>query len=145
MLGSRADHRADFDAILKLCDELDISAHPVMTTPFPGTELYREYEPYLIPGMDWDLYDGNHSLFTHEDPDMTPLTREDLVRTLRADLFTWPRILRRIAKISAKGFPMAHLTSFMVQYPQGRAFKQFAAAHQKALQLQRQQTGVANA
>jgi len=134
MVGSRADHLDDFNRVLELCDELDVSAHPVMTTPFPGTELYEQYKPHLIPGMDWDLYDGNHSTFYHPDPEMTPETREAAVLRLRADLFTWPRMLSRIPKISAKGFPMAHITSFMVQYPQGRAFKEFARDHERALE-----------
>ncbi len=134
MVGSRADHRRDFESILELCDRLDVAAHPVMTTPFPGTGLYREYEPFLIPGLDWDNFDGNRATFRHADPEMTPETREDMILKLRADLFTWPRMLRRIGQISAKGFPMAHVTSFMVQYPQGRAFKQFALEHQRAPQ-----------
>jgi radical SAM superfamily enzyme YgiQ (UPF0313 family) len=37
MVGGRQDKREDFDGILRLCDELKVSAHPVMTTPFPGT------------------------------------------------------------------------------------------------------------
>ena len=127
MLGSRADHLRDFDAVLELCDKLDVSAHPAMTTPFPGTALYEAYEPHMFPGMDWDTFDGNHALYEHDDPEMTPASREDALVRLRAQLFTMPRIFRRIAKISAKGFPMAHITSFFVQYPQGRAFKEFAA------------------
>ncbi|MFA5844455.1 MAG: radical SAM protein [Coriobacteriia bacterium] len=133
MVGSRADHLRDFDSVLELCDRLDVSAHPVMTTPFPGTDLYRQYTPHLIPGMDWDLFDGNHATFYHDDPEMTPQARESAVLRLRADLFTWPRMLRRVGQISAKGFPMAHITSFMVQYPQGRAFKEFASAHEQVL------------
>lgn len=126
MVGSRADHLGDFERILKLCDELDVAAHPVMTTPFPGTGLYDAYRPFLLPDQEWDLYDGNHANFTHDDPQMSPTTREEAVVRLRAELFTLPRILRRIGKISRKGFPMSHVTSWMVQYPQGRAFKEFA-------------------
>jgi len=33
---------------------------------------------------------------------------------------------QRMAQISLKGFPMSHITSWMVQYPQGRAFKEYA-------------------
>lgn len=141
MVGSRADHMRDFEQIVELCDRLDVSAHPVMTTPFPGTGLYEDYKPYLIPGMDWDLYDGNHATFTHDDPEMTPEARESAVLRLRADLFTWPRMLKRVTKISWKGFPMAHFTSFMVQYPQGRAFKEFAAEHERSLAPEAQREG----
>jgi len=124
MVGGRRDVREDFDGILKLCDELKVSAHPVMTTPFPGTELYEMYRPYLIEGLDWDSFDGNHAVFEH--PTMTPEEREDAIVRLRADLFTIPKILRRMTQISWKGFPMSHITSWMIQYPQGRAFRQFA-------------------
>jgi radical SAM superfamily enzyme YgiQ (UPF0313 family) len=124
MIGGRQDRREDFDGVRKLCEELKVSAHPVMTTPFPGTELYDLYKPYLIPGLDWDCYDGNRA--TYEHPTMTPLEREDAIVKLRADLFSVPQILERMAQVSWKGFPMSHITSWMVQFPQGRAFREFA-------------------
>ncbi|WP_243372294.1 radical SAM protein [Geotalea sp. SG265] len=126
MIGGRQDRREDYEGILKLCDELKVSAHPVMTTPFPGTGLYDLYKPYLVPGLDWDSFDGNHAVFTHDDPMMSIDFREDAIIKLRAELFTIPRILGRIPQISWRGFPMSHITSWMIQYPQGRAFKQFA-------------------
>ncbi len=124
MVGGRQDMRDDFEGILNLCDELKVSAHPVMTTPFPGTELYEAYEPYLIHGLDWNSFDGNHAVFEH--PTMTPEQREDAIIKLRADLFTIPKILQRMFQISWRGFPMSHITSWMIQYPQGRAFKEYA-------------------
>ncbi len=124
MVGGRQDVREDFEGILKLCDELKVSAHPVMTTPFPGTELYEMYRDYLIPGLDWDSYDGNHAVFEH--PTMSVEEREDLIIDLRARLFTIPKILTRMFQVSWKGFPMSHITSWMIQYPQGRAFNEFA-------------------
>ena len=126
MIGGRQDRPEDYEGILKLCDELKVSAHPVMTTPFPGTELYRLYEPYLIPGHDWDSFDGNHAVFSHDDPAMSVEYREDAIVKLRAELFTLPRILSRIPQVGWRGFPMSHITSWMIQFPQGRAFKQFA-------------------
>jgi radical SAM superfamily enzyme YgiQ (UPF0313 family) len=126
MIGGRQDRPEDYEGILRLCDELKVSAHPVMTTPFPGTQLYELYRPYLVPGMDWDMFDGNHAVFTHDDPAMSIDFREDAIVRLRARLFTIPRILGRIPQISWKGFPMSHITSWMIQYPQGRAFTQFA-------------------
>lgn len=127
MVGGRQDLREDFDGIMKLCDELKVSAHPVMTTPFPGTELYDIYRPYLIEGLGWDSYDGNRAVFEH--PSMSPVDREQAIIKLRADLFSIPKILQRMSQISWKGFPMSHITSWMVQYPQGRAFKQYAKEH----------------
>jgi radical SAM superfamily enzyme YgiQ (UPF0313 family) len=124
MVGGRQDVRADFDGILELCDELKVSAHPVMATPFPGTALHEIYGDHLIPGLHWDSYDGNHAVFEH--PTMTVREREDLIVDLRARLFTIPRILSRVSQVGWRGFPMSHITSWMIQFPQGRAFKQFA-------------------
>lgn len=129
MVGGRQDVREDFEGILKLCDELKVSAHPVMTTPFPGTELYEMYKEYLLPGHDWDDFDGNTAVFEH--PTMSPEEREDLLIDLRARIFTIPKIIQRMLQISWKGFPMSHITSWMIQYPQGRAFKEFAKQRRK--------------
>jgi hypothetical protein len=123
----------DFERIRELCDELTISAHPVMTTPFPGTKLYEEYKPHLIAGQDWDLYDGNHANFHHDDPEMSIAAREEAIIRLRDDIFTIPQILHRMTKVGAKGFPMGHITSWAVQYPQGRAFHEFAREHDRKL------------
>jgi hypothetical protein len=57
---------------------------------------------------------------------MSPQEREDAIIELRAKIFTIPRILTRMMQISWKGFPMSHITSWMIQYPQGRAFKEYA-------------------
>jgi radical SAM superfamily enzyme YgiQ (UPF0313 family) len=127
MLGGREDVRQDYDDLLALCDELKVSAHPVMTTPFPGTELHEQYGPYLKPGLDWDSYDGNHAVFEH--PTLSAEEREDLIVALRARLFTLPRILSRVVQVGWRGFPMSHVTSWMIQFPQGRAFKQYAREH----------------
>lgn len=124
MVGGRQDRREDFEGILKLCDELKVAAHPVMTTPFPGTELYETYRPYLFEGLDWNSFDGNHAVFEH--PTMSRLEREDAVIKLRADLFPTNKIIQRLMQVSWKGFPMSHISSFMIQYPQGRAFKEYA-------------------
>ncbi len=124
MVGGRQDVREDFEGILKLCDELKVSAHPVMTTPFPGTELYEQYRDYIFHGLEWDFFDGNHAVYEH--PTMSPQEREELLIDLRARLFTLPRIISRIFQISWRGFPMSHITSWMIQYPQGRAFRQYA-------------------
>ncbi|MCX8007824.1 MAG: cobalamin-dependent protein [Coriobacteriia bacterium] len=131
MVGSRADSMRDFDAIRELSSRLDVAVHPVMTTPFPGTALYERYREFLIPGQTWDLFDGNHANFFHDDPEMTPEARETALVELRDELFTIPKILRRIIRIGMKGFPMAHITSWAVQYPQGRAFHEFATAHRQ--------------
>lgn len=124
VVGGRSDTRRDFDDILSLCDELKVSAHPVMLTPLPDTELFEQYRPYLFPDMDWDLYDGNHAVFEH--PSMSGLEREAAFIRLRTELFSSGRIFSRIRQVSWRGFPMSHLSSFMLQYPQGRAFRDYA-------------------
>jgi radical SAM superfamily enzyme YgiQ (UPF0313 family) len=124
MVGGRQDAVEDFEGIARLCDDLKVSAHPVMTTPFPGTDLYEQYRPYLIPGLGWDSYDGNRAVFEHDT--MSPGEREEAIIRLRAGLFTVPKILQRMSRVSWRGFPMSHITSWMVQYPQGRAFRQYA-------------------
>ncbi len=131
MVGGRQDVREDFEGIARLCEELKVSAHPVMTTPFPGTELYEQYRDYLLPGLEWDSFDGNHAVFEH--PTMSPEEREELIIELRARLFSIPQILSRMSQVSLRGFPMSHITSWMVQYPQGRAFTQYAKERKKGL------------
>lgn len=133
MVGGRKDSMADYESILELCDRLDVSAHPVMLTPFPGTELYEEYREYLFDGLEWDDFDGNTALFSHDDPMMTPENREQAVLWIRESLFTWPRILRRIGKISRNGFPTAHVNSLMLQWAHRRAFREYASAHRDNL------------
>jgi radical SAM superfamily enzyme YgiQ (UPF0313 family) len=132
MVGGRQDRYEDYDEIRRLCDELKVAAHPVMTTPFPGTDLYDMYKPHLVPGLDWDWYDGNHAVFGHDDPTMSIAVREDELVRLRADLLPVPEILKRITKISWKGFPMSHITSWMIQYPLGRAYREFARERKAA-------------
>jgi len=124
MVGGRKESLEDYLRILELCDKLDVSAHPTMVTPFPGTDLYEKYKPYLYPDFDWDYFDGNRALFEHPDPLMTPQNREAALLWLRAELFTFSRIVKRIFKISSLGFPASHFMSWMIQYPQGRAFRE---------------------
>jgi radical SAM superfamily enzyme YgiQ (UPF0313 family) len=129
MVGGRQDRPEDYDGIRELCLREKVSAHPVMTTPFPGTELHEAYRPHFREGLSWDWYDGNHAVFRHDDPAMNETFREDALMELRADLFRLPLILGRLTKIGWRGFPMSHITSWMLQYPQGRAFREFAREH----------------
>lgn len=131
MIGGRKDTPEDYQRIVDLCDELEVMAHPMLVIPYPETELYQEYKPYLIPGRGWDYYNGNWSVFYHDDPRMTPEFREEAMIELRANLFTLPRIAKRLWGLSYKGFPMTHLTSFIVQYPMGRAFRMEAKSIRK--------------
>ena len=110
--------------ILKFCDEMQVSAHPVMMTPLPGTELFEQYKPYLYKNYEWNTYDGNHAVFEH--PTMDPVELEGHFVKLRSDLFSMDKILRRITKVGLRGFPYSHVFSWMLQYPQGKAFRKYA-------------------
>ena len=135
MVGSREESLDEYMRTLEVCDKLDVSAHPVMLSPFPGTDIYDEYKDFLIPGKIWDDFDGNQALFTHDDPMMTPFNREQATLWLRRELFTWPRILKRLAKIGKKGFPMAHMNSIMLQWAHRRSFNEYAEEHLKDFDL----------
>ena len=64
-------------------------------------------------------------------PVLSAEEREDLVIDLRARLFSVPQILSRVVQVGWRGFPMSHITSWMIQYPQGRAFKEYARKHRQ--------------
>lgn len=124
MVGSRNDTIRDFENLIKLSDELDVSIRPVMTIPLPGTKLYEAYKPYLISSYDWDSFLGNKAVFTH--PTLSPQERERALVNLWEETYHLPQILRRMTKISLKGFPAAYITSFITQFVQAKAFKSFA-------------------
>lgn len=122
ILGGRKDKMEDFDRTLELCDELGISAHPVLLHPLPGTKLYDAYEEYLYRELDWSYYDGGYAVFEHDDPLMTREFREKNLFRLRSQVFSWGRIFRRLAGIPLKGFPMIHISSFMYQSQMRKGF-----------------------
>lgn len=131
MLGGRKDTPDDYKRALDLCDEMEVMAHPMLVTPFPETELYQDYKPYLIPERGWEYYNGNRAVFYHDDPRMTVEFREEALVKLRSDMFTNSRIAKRLMSLGFKGFPMTHFTSFIVQYPMGRAFREIEKAAKK--------------
>jgi radical SAM superfamily enzyme YgiQ (UPF0313 family) len=124
MMGGREDTPDDYKRALDVCDELGGMPHPMQVTPFPGTDLYTDYKPFLIPERGWEYYNGNRVVFEHEDPMMSIEKREQALFWLRAESFTPKRVLKRIASLSLKGFPMSHVTSAMLQIPMGRSFRE---------------------
>lgn len=125
MLGGRMDTLDDYKRALEACDKLGMMPHPMQLTPFPGTDIYEEYKPYLIPGLGWEYYNGNRCVFEHPDPMMSVKKREDALFWLRAESFTPWRVIKRLWGLKFfKGFPMTHLTSAMIQIPMGRAFRE---------------------
>jgi radical SAM superfamily enzyme YgiQ (UPF0313 family) len=141
ILGGRDGRLEDFDRAMELSDRLRLTVHPILLTPYPGTELYEEYRPFLYPELNWDVYDGVHGVFEHPDPAMPPEIRAERILRLNRDLFTWPRIRKRVLQIDRKGFPVAHMVAFMKQMAMrrgfNRAYQAFCGDH--ATRLARQQ------
>ena len=129
MLGGRKDTPDDYKRALDACDRLKIMPHPMQVTPFPGTDLYEIYKPYLIPERGWEYYNGNRAVFTHDDPAMSVEKREQALFWLRAEGFSLKRVLSRLLSLRLKGFPMTHVTSAMIQIPMGRAFREIGAGN----------------
>jgi radical SAM superfamily enzyme YgiQ (UPF0313 family) len=124
MLGGRDDTPDDYKRALDICDRLGVMPHPMQVTPFPGTELYEDYRPYLIADRGWEYYNGNRAVFYHDDPQMSVEKRERALFWLRAEAFSPRRVLSRLWQLKLKGFPMTHFTSAMIQIPMGRAFRE---------------------
>jgi len=126
VLGGRDDSLADFEEAVKLADRLDVGVHPVLLTPFPGTELYEEYREWLIPGMGWDRYTGVSAVFEHPDPDMTPAVREEAYYKTSLELLSLRRIVGHTLRIPLAGFPTTHFLSLMKALPVRRAMRKAA-------------------
>jgi radical SAM superfamily enzyme YgiQ (UPF0313 family) len=123
VLGGRDDTLADFGAAVQLADRLGVAVHPVLLTPLPGTELFEEYEPYLLDGAGWDRFTGANAVFEHPDPAMTPRAREDAYYRTSLELLSLPRILRHITRMPIAGFPKTHLLATMKALPMRRAMR----------------------
>lgn len=132
ILGGREGKPEDFERAMELSDRLRLTVHPILLTPYPGTELYEEYQPFLRADLDWHLYDGVHGIFEHPDARMTPTFREEHVLRLNRDLFAWPRIVKRVLHIDRKGFPIAHMVASMKQIAMRRGFRRAYSAFRQA-------------
>lgn len=117
MLGGRQDSLDDFKRSVELADRLGVSMHPSLVVPYPGTELRRQYEPYIYKELGWEYYTGAYALFDHPDPAMTPETREEKFYETSLELLSLPRVLRHMFKVPLSGFPYAHILSLMNQLP----------------------------
>jgi len=123
VLGSRDDSLEDFAKVVALADRLDVGVHPVLLTPFPGTELYEEYREWLIPGLGWDSYTGTRAVFEHPGPAMTPRVREEAFYRTSLELLSLRRILGHAMRIPRAGWPQTHLMSIMKALPVRRAMR----------------------
>lgn len=132
VLGGREDTLEDFGAAVRLADRLDVSVHPVLLTPFPGTELYEQYEPWLIPGLGWDCYTGSRAVFEHDDPRMTPQAREEAFCRTSLEVLSLRRIIGHTLRIPAAGFPTTHVLSLAKALPVRRAMRVACREHEAA-------------
>jgi len=117
MLGGREDSLDDFKRSVELCDRLGVSMHPSLLVPYPGTELARQYEPYIYKNLGWEYYTGAYALFEHPDPAMTAEVREENFHRTFLELLSLPRVLKHMVRIPLAGFPHAHIISLMSQLP----------------------------
>ena len=117
MLGGREDSIDDFKRSVELCDRLGVSMHPSLLVPYPGTELARQYEPYIYKGLGWEYYTGAYALFEHPDSAMTAEVREEYFHRTFLELLSLPRVLKHMLRIPLAGFPHAHIISLMSQLP----------------------------
>lgn len=128
ILGKRTDTREDFDRIVELSDKLGIMAHPFLLVPFPGTELYEEYKPFLLKDGQWKFYDGAHALFSH--PTMSPEEREEKFFSIVFELFSVKRVLKHLFQIPVSVFPAGHFAFLMREFPTRKGMQ---AAYRKWL------------
>ncbi len=131
MLGSRADSLDDYRRAVELADRLGASMHPSLVVPYPGTELRREYAPYLYD-LGWEYYTGAYALFEHPDPAMTPEVREQRFYETSLELLSLRRVFGHLRDIPLRGFPYAHVLSLTNQLPVRKgmriAFEQWKAS-----------------
>ncbi len=122
VLGGRGEDAGSFERTLELADRLRVGIHPVLLTPLPGTPIFEQYRPHLIPGLGWEAFTGVRAVFDHPSAALTPVRREAAYHELCRELYRPSMIARRLAAISWKGFPGTHLMSLMTQLPMRRAF-----------------------
>ena len=123
MLGSREDSLEDFKRSVELADRLGVSMHPSLIVPYPGTELRRQYEPYLYKDLGWEYYSGAYALFEHPDPAMTPEAREEAFYESSLELLNYWRVISHMRHVPLSGFPYAHILSLMNQLPVRKGMK----------------------
>ncbi len=140
MLGSRADSLDDYARAVELADRLGVSMHPSLVVPYPGTELRRQYDPWLFKDLGWEYYTGAYALFGHPDPRMTPEVRERRFYETSLELLSLGRIWKHMLDVPRSGFPYAHILSLTNQLPVRKgmkiAFEQWKASSRAVRELQ---------
>jgi len=123
MLGSRADSLDDYQRAVELADRLGVSMHPSLVVPYPGSELRKQYQPWLYKELGWEYYTGSYALFEHPDPAMTPDVRERKFYETGLELMRLGRVLKHMVDVPLSGFPYAHILSIMNQLPVRKGMK----------------------
>lgn len=115
ILGKRTDGPDAFERTVELADRLGIMIHPFLLVPYPGTELYEEYKPFLSKNGKWEFYDGAHALFSH--PQLTAEQREEKFFNLVLELFSLKRVFKHLFEIPLSVFPSGHFAFLMREFP----------------------------
>jgi radical SAM superfamily enzyme YgiQ (UPF0313 family) len=123
MLGSRADSLDDYQRAIDVADRLKVSMHPSLAVPYPGSELRKQYEPWLYKDLGWEYYTGAYALYEHPDPRMTPEVRERLFYETSLELLRAGRVWKHMLDVPRSGFPYAHILSLMNQLPVRKGMK----------------------
>lgn len=117
IFGGRADTLNGFNRTIDLADRLGVSIHPSLLVPYPGTQLYEEYKPFLIKDKGWEFYTGSYAVFEHPDLAMTLEAREQRFYEVSLELLSLRRIFKHLIDIPISGFPTSHMASIMSQLP----------------------------
>jgi radical SAM superfamily enzyme YgiQ (UPF0313 family) len=123
MFGGRADTLTEFEKAVEISDRLGVHVHPSLLVPYPGTDLYKEYEPFLFKDKGWEYYDGAHAVFEHPLPEMTPEAREERFYQVSLELLSLGKLFKHLLDIPLTGFPATHVASIMRQLPVRRGMK----------------------
>jgi hypothetical protein len=74
-----------------------------------------------------------HSIIRNDEIENWNRVRDDSLVKLWNNLFTWPRIFKRIKQLSIKGLPSAHIASWMVQSALRTAFREYIESWEETL------------
>lgn len=99
VFGFDSDTEQTFGDTLQICEELGLDGATVsLLTPFPGTELYRQFQQQnrLLP-VDWSYYNGKTRV-AFQPQQLTPEQLLAGYHSFRRRFFSWPSIFKRLSK-----------------------------------------------
>ena len=104
IIGFLEDTKETISETMKFLDETGVLPLPIALSPLPGTKLEQKYADIMLPDRTWDMWDGGHALFQH--PNFTPREFEEEVNKLRIQMYSTPRILKRIFSNKLSRIPL---------------------------------------